>query len=910
MPLRPLAVLLALVTAAACGDDPPSFADAGPSLDAAPPDGEVIVEPDAAIDPEPPDTTITSGPPALAITGSATFTFEATEPATFRCALDDAEAAPCTSPHTVAVADGAHSLTVTAVDLAGNADTTPAVHDWTVDTTPPETTITEAPPAADNAVDTRVTFASEDGARFECALDGATLAACTSPHPLTGLADGGHTFTVRAIDAAGNPDPSPATHAWSVDASTPDTRIDSGPDGTVASRTASIAFSSPDAGAGATFECSLDGARFTACTSPRALSALTDGEHTFAVRVRDAAGNADPSPSTRRWVVDVTPPVLTLTGPDGAVGNAVADATPTFTFSAADASAVAFRCRLDDAAAACTSPHTTATLADGPHTITVVVTDAAGLTDTATIDFVVDTAGPAVRFLRTPPGGWPLPTFRFEFGLAAPEAGDSLECSLDSVAFAACTSPRAVTVALDTRHSLAIRGVDRLGNRGAIVDATWTPTAGLVLHYPLDRDADNHSLLAPDHPLVSRPIFIGGYAGGAATLPEPGASTDSAIPLGAGTGYTIALWALVPGVGTATLLDSLGDGGCALTVVRSMLSLVCNGAGAGELGRVDAALPASQWASVVVRYAEPGAAVELWVDGAPVGTIANPTRAEVFAPRQRRAAVVGPLRAPYRIDDVRVYDRTFDDAALCTDVLRGIAGERCIVPRPGLELGFEGVDPGDLATLVDTGTWDLEVVARTELAAERAVFGDGVIMAGGGGAFVVNGVRAPLASAEDHTLSMWFRARGEGSLIEFRCLPAHGCEGQGGLGVELAGEALRVCAATPATGERCETVRVPDGRWTHLMITSDGRRVGRQIVTDRLVIHVDGAAVGTIDFGGEGNVFANTADAVLLPVNSPGLALDEVELWPADLARTVATACELGLGGELAQGRCLRPPTP
>jgi acid phosphatase len=84
-------------------------------------------------DTTPPDTTITGGPSGTVNTGSASFTFTATEPATFTCQLDSGAPAACTSPQSYSnLADGAHSFSVFATDTAGNTDATPATRTWTV----------------------------------------------------------------------------------------------------------------------------------------------------------------------------------------------------------------------------------------------------------------------------------------------------------------------------------------------------------------------------------------------------------------------------------------------------------------------------------------------------------------------------------------------------------------------------------------------------------------------------------------------------------------------------------------------------------------------------------------------------------------------------------------------------------
>ncbi|HSC72959.1 MAG TPA: HYR domain-containing protein [Gaiellaceae bacterium] len=91
------------------------------------------------IDRTAPDTTITGGPSGTATTGTASFTFSASEPgATFACSLDAGAFQSCSSPQTYSgLADGSHSFQVRATDGAGNSDQTPAAQSWTVRATPP-----------------------------------------------------------------------------------------------------------------------------------------------------------------------------------------------------------------------------------------------------------------------------------------------------------------------------------------------------------------------------------------------------------------------------------------------------------------------------------------------------------------------------------------------------------------------------------------------------------------------------------------------------------------------------------------------------------------------------------------------------------------------------------------------------
>ena len=105
------------------------------------------------------------------------------------------------------------------------------------------------------------------------------------------------------------------------------------------------------------------------CTSPTSLAFLTDGEHTFQVRARDAAGNVDPTPATRTWTVDTTPPFATFTqtptipGGGGITHNGRGDIRVH-----REQAGASLEASLDGAAfAAASSPMTLTGLADGLH---------------------------------------------------------------------------------------------------------------------------------------------------------------------------------------------------------------------------------------------------------------------------------------------------------------------------------------------------------------------------------------------------------------------------------------------------------------------------------------------------------------------------------------------------------------
>lgn len=293
------------------------------------------------IDTTMPDTQILSGPSDISGSTTATFTFvspDAGSGATFTCSLDGGAFTPCSSPVTYqSLAERMHTFQVRVRDAVGNLDPTPAVREWLVDLSAPDTTITDGPTGTlPSASATFVFTASEPGSTFECRLDAAAFAACTSPHSVMMLSQGEHTFEVRAIDGADHPDPTPATRTWTVDTVAPTIEIIGGPvTGSTSGPFVTFAFTVSEGAA----QCSLDGEAFAACTSPVAFNAPSGG-HTFGVRAVDGAGNT--GMENRTWTIACAPPsatgaagVLHLDDTGQILGNAAGGAQATLGDTAA-----------------------------------------------------------------------------------------------------------------------------------------------------------------------------------------------------------------------------------------------------------------------------------------------------------------------------------------------------------------------------------------------------------------------------------------------------------------------------------------------------------------------------------------------------------------------------------------------
>jgi hypothetical protein len=179
-----------------------------------------------------PNTAIYGGPAGATSDDSPSFDLVASkQDVHYECRLGG-DWGDCSTPYEPGpLRDGSYTLEVRAGDVVGT-DPTPATRAFTVDTIAPNTTIASGPRAV--TTDPRPILelrANEPGARFECRFGG-EWRGCGSTYRPGPMADGKYTFQARAVDAAGNADPTPAKWEFEIDTTPPVTVID-GLDGEV-----------------------------------------------------------------------------------------------------------------------------------------------------------------------------------------------------------------------------------------------------------------------------------------------------------------------------------------------------------------------------------------------------------------------------------------------------------------------------------------------------------------------------------------------------------------------------------------------------------------------------------------------------------------------------------------------------
>jgi hypothetical protein len=318
--------------------------------------------------------------------------------------------------------DGAYTVRVRARDNAGNVEAD-ASRTFTIDTGAPNTTIDSGPADPTSSQDPTFAFsASESGTTYECRLDSGSWASCSSPKGYTGLAEGSHTFDVRATDGAGNTDATPASQTWRIDRSDPTSAFTFPAAGGFYNATGwqNFAGTASDSGLAGLDRVELsirrvadnqywNGSAFSSATEVWNAAAGTtswslafaassfpaDGDYAVRARARDNAGNLQ-APIARNFTVDTVAPETTI---DSAPANPINSTNADFTFSA-DQPGSTFECHLDSGSwASCSNPKNYTGLAQGSHTFEVRATDVGNNTDAtpAARTWVVDTVPPVAN---------------------------------------------------------------------------------------------------------------------------------------------------------------------------------------------------------------------------------------------------------------------------------------------------------------------------------------------------------------------------------------------------------------------------------------------------------------------------------------------------------------------------------
>ena len=334
---------------------------------------------------------------------------------------------------TAALTDGAHSLTATATDVAGNTSTTAGALSLAATTTGLSVTIDTAAPVApsiasfstDSGVvgdhitnDNTLTLTGTAEANSTVKVyDGVTLFGSVTAngsgawtYTTAALANGAHSLTATATDAAGNTGVASSALAVTIDTIAP-----------VAPTIASFSTDSGVAGDHITSDNTLtltgtaeanstvklyDGATLlgsaTADNSGAwsyTTDALSNGAHSLTTTNSDAAGNTGVASGALNVTIDTTAPVaptITSFAPDtGTIGDGVTFVTDLVLTGTAEANSTV---KVYDGAMLLGSATTngtgawsltTGTLTDGAHGFTATAADAAGNTGTASSAFNV-----------------------------------------------------------------------------------------------------------------------------------------------------------------------------------------------------------------------------------------------------------------------------------------------------------------------------------------------------------------------------------------------------------------------------------------------------------------------------------------------------------------------------------------
>ncbi len=516
------------------------------------------------------------------------------------------------------LAEGQHTVTVSATDDAGNTSA-PVSSTFTVDTTIPFVSITTpANNSSTNSATPTVTGVADPGAMVSISVDGVDVGMATADANgdwsftlPSALGEGSHTITASVNDGANTGSDSTT---FEVDLTTPALIVSAPTNGQSVPGTTTVVGSSDP---GATIVVTLpDGTNFTGVADSNGafsipIGPLDEGATTIVVTATDAAGN-----TTSEMVdvfVDTTVPVVKIDNPDD--NSTKNDPLVRFegTSSEANAEVVlildgAELARVtSDANGAWNFTPTTA-LGEGLHTLEAVVVDAAGNVGRDVVDFIIDTRAPEVA-ITSPDENEVVTSARPVFNGTAP-AGSTVEVFVDGAKIGEATADAngdwtfaVATDLADGGHRVTARVTDSAGNVGddEIYFVVDTVLPFVNIEFPAEGSVTSNasvSVRGQAKPGATVEIFLDGVKVGETTANTTGAWSFDLGTLAEGT-YTV---------------QAEADGESDTTTFEIDFSAPA----VAITTPTDGTLTASDRITVT-GTAEPGATVEVLVDGVKVG---------------------------------------------------------------------------------------------------------------------------------------------------------------------------------------------------------------------------------------------------------------------------------------------------
>jgi outer membrane protein OmpA-like peptidoglycan-associated protein len=561
---------------------------------------------------------------------------------------------------------GAHTLTATATDAAGNSSTATPARNFTVAaSTPPGPPVIAAPApgSSTNDITPAVSGTATPGSEVRVYVDGSTTPACTATASTSGtfscdvspaLAAGAHSVVATASTSAGTSAPS-STTPFTIDTMAPAVPVITAPamNATTSTTPVYVGTSEPNA----IVKVFIDGSMTPVCVatanatgawSCASSAPLTVGQHAVTASATDAAGNTSPLTATTSFTVAMgqTPAAPVLSTP---IANTITgDVTPTFDGTATPGSTVSVF--VDGSPMpVCTAVADvmgrfvcapTTPLAEGPHTVTASSATVDGNSPlSAAVPFTVDTTSPALPAITSPTmaqvtNSTPTITGTAEAGSTVTVRVDGqVVCEVAATAQGTWSCPVTQPLAPGA-HTTTARATDKAGNVSMTTSPRSFTVAGTPMTPVLQQPAvgSTTSNRTPTMTGLADPgsvvtVKVDGMTVCTTTADAMGRfSCSTTTPLSEGS-HSATVTAVTPG-GTATSVPTVFT----VTAGTPMAPVITSPSSSGTTNTKTPEF---------VGTAEPGSSVSVKVDGMTVCT-ATTTASGQFSCRSTTPLAPGP----------------------------------------------------------------------------------------------------------------------------------------------------------------------------------------------------------------------------------------------------------------------------